>query len=198
MIQAIRLVITPSQTWERITSARRSPLRILAFYVLPLLLVGLALEGYSLVRWGEKRGDFGYLAKISEFEAVRYSVVQLALMLVSIVIAAKCVQWVAHSSQVRSAYWQCFMLIAYGFTPMVLARYLDAIPAINTWLCWTAGALLALSVLYHGVALALKPDQTKGFGLYLVSVMLVLLLSGLSHFIASAVLHGKFPAFLRS
>ena len=41
------------------------------------------------------------------------------------------------------------------------------------------------------VALTLKPDQTKGFGLYLVSAMIVLLSTGVAHMIAIAVLHEK-------
>jgi hypothetical protein len=53
------------------------------------------------------------------------------------------------------------------------------------------GALLAASILYHGVGLVLKPEQTKGFGLYLVSAMIVVFSSGVIHAIAGAVLRGK-------
>ena len=60
------------------------------------------------------------------------------------------------------------------FSPILLARFLDAVPALNTWLLGL-GALLSISVLYHGIRLVLRPDQTKGFGIYLVSAIIVIL-----------------------
>jgi hypothetical protein len=143
------------------------------------------------MRWGERRGALEYVVKISSASAIRYAAAQTILLLASIVVGAQVLQWITHSFQVRTSYAQCFTLLAYGFSPIVLSRLLDAVPALPTWLCWTAGALLSYSMLYHGVALMLRPEQTKGFGLYLVSVILVILSSGLSHFIALAVLHGK-------
>ncbi len=38
---------------------------------------------------------------------------------------------------------------------------------------------------------ACRAPQTKGFGLYLMSIIIVVLVSGLAHFAALAVLHGK-------
>ena len=100
-------------------------------------------------------------------------------------------QWVAHSSQVQAGFTQCFTLMAYSFNPFLLVRFFDAIPGFNTWACWGLGALGALAVLYHGVGLALKPDQTKGFGLYLVSIIVVLFSGFFSHFMAQFILRGK-------
>jgi hypothetical protein len=37
----------------------------------------------------------------------------------------------------------------------------------------------------------LKPEQTKGFGVFVVSVIYTFVLSGLVHFAAVQVLHGK-------
>jgi len=39
--------------------------------------------------------------------------------------------------------------------------------------------------------MVLRPDQTKGFGIYLLSVIIVVLVSGVCHFAALSVLQGK-------
>jgi hypothetical protein len=41
------------------------------------------------------------------------------------------------------------------------------------------------------VGMVLRPDQTKGFGLYLIAIIIIVLVSALAHFAAVAVLHGK-------
>lgn len=192
MIEALQLLFSPFQTWERITTARPNLARVLLLYLVPFLLLGIGLETASLMHWGEKRGTIAYWSKVSEETAIQYAAVQILSIIGSIFIGAKILQWIAHSFQVRNTYAQTLTLMAYGFSPIILARYLDALPIFHTWLAWGVGALVALSVLYHGVALALRPEQTKGFGLYLVSVLLVLLSSGLTHFAAVSVLHGRF------
>ena len=98
---------------------------------------------------------------------------------------------VAQSFGVLCTFGGCFVLMACGFMPIFLLRVLDGIPQVNTWICWGIGAALSLRILYHGVALWLKPEQTKGFGVFLVSIVYTFVLSGLVHFAAIQVLHGK-------
>jgi uncharacterized membrane protein YecN with MAPEG domain len=59
---------------------------------------------------------------------------------------------------------------------------------MNTWLCWIIGAIVAVHVLYYGVGLIFQPDQTKGFGVFLMCAIVVLSLGGLAHFVALALL----------
>ncbi|MBM3838810.1 MAG: YIP1 family protein [Verrucomicrobia bacterium] len=191
MLTALRLIFSPFRAWEKISLARKRAVWILGVYLLPTLAVSVAAEGYSLARWGENRSGLDFMVKVSGSTATRYALAQFLLLFGSIVIGAKCLQWVAHSFQVSSDFSQCFSLMAYGFSPILLARFLDAAPGMNTWACWALGALLASSVLYHGVALVLRPEQTKGFGIYMVSVIIVVLSSLFSHFMALTVLHGK-------
>lgn len=191
MLTALRLLFFPFKTWEKISLARRGPAWILFVYLMPLLVAAVALEGLSLVRFGETRGGLEFSVKISTNAAIRYSATQLTLILSSILMGAKFLQWITHSFQVNSTYAQCLNVMAYGFSPILLTRFLDALPGLNTWACWGLGALLASSVLYHGVALVLRPEQTKGFGIYLVSLIIVILSSLLTHLFARTVLFGK-------
>jgi uncharacterized membrane protein YecN with MAPEG domain len=191
MLTALQLIFSPFRAWEKIALARKRAVWILCVYLLPLLAVAVAAEGYALVRWGEKRNELDFVIKVSISGATRYALAQFLFLFGSIVIGAKCLQWVTHSFQVASDFTQCFCLMAYGFSPLLLARFLDAVPGMNTWACWALGALLSSSVLYHGVALVLRPEQTKGFGMYLVSLLIVAFSSLLSHFMAVTVLRGK-------
>ncbi|MBI4662690.1 MAG: DUF1282 family protein [Verrucomicrobia bacterium] len=191
MFTAFQLIFAPFRTWERISLARRRAVWILAVYLLPLLLVVVSVEAFSLARWGEKRSGFEFAVPVRPEAAIRYAITQMILLLGSILAGGKFLQWVTHSFQVDSSYQQCFSLMAYGFSPILLARLLDAVPAMNTWACWAIGALLSTSVLYHGVALVLRPEQTKGFGMYIVGSIIGILSSLLSHFVALSVLRSK-------
>ena len=143
------------------------------------------------MNWGEYRSGLAALIKVSPEDAFRYSAVYLSLLLVSILVTSQVLVWITRSFHVNTTYTQCFTLMAYGYCPVILGRFLDAIPKMNTWVCVALGAMGSFVVLYHGVALALKPDQTKGFGLYLVSILLVLFPGSFSHLLAQFALHGK-------
>jgi hypothetical protein len=191
MITALQLIFSPFETWEKITIAQRGFFWVLCFYLLPLLLISLGVEGFLLNRWGEKEGELGYVIKVPLDLAIRYGVSYLAILLAGIFISAKFLALASESFNVHTTYTQSFTLMAYGFGPIILARILDGIPQLNTWLCWVIGAVATVAVLYHGIGMVLRPDQTKGFGLYLMAIVIVVLVSGVSHFAAVSVLHGK-------
>ena len=191
MITALQLIFSPFETWEKIATAQRGFVWTVCVYLLPLLILALGLEGFLLSQWGEKRGEFGFLIKVPVDLAVRYAAAYFVLLLAAIIISAKFLALASESFNVQTSYFQSFVVMAYGFGPIILARILDGFPQINSWVCWLIGAAAAISVLYHGVGMVLKPDQTKGFGLYLMSIIIVVLVSGVAHFAALSVLHGK-------
>lgn len=191
MITALMLIFSPFNTWMKITTAQRSLPFVLVVWLLPLLAFTVAVEGYALMRLGEYRGEFGHLVRIAPELAIRYSAAQFALLLAAIFVCSFVLHSVAHSFHVLSSFRQSFTAIAYGFAPIIIARLPDSIPSLNTWICWGLGAFLTAAVLYNGVGLALRPDQTKGFGLYLVGVIVAMLSSAVAHLFALAVLQGK-------
>jgi hypothetical protein len=191
MITALQLIFSPFETWGKISTAQRGFLWILGIYLIPLLVVACGLEGYLLTQWGEKRGEFGFVIKVPMDLAIRYAVAYCGLLFAAVFVSAKFLALASESFNVRTTYLQAFTVMAYGFGPIILVRILDGVPQVNSWLCWMIGTAAAVSVLYHGVGMVLKPDQTKGFGLYLISIIIVVLVSGLAHFAALAVLHGK-------
>jgi hypothetical protein len=190
MITALQLIFSPFETWEKISTAQRGFFWTLCVYLLPLLLIGVGVEALLLARFGEKRGEFG-LIKVSIDLAIRYAAVYFVILLAAVFVTAKFLALASESFNLRTTYLQSFTVMAYGFGPIILARILDGLPQLNTWVCWAMGAAGAVSVLYHGVGTVLRPDQTKGFGLYLMSIIIVVVVSGLAHFAALSVLHGK-------
>jgi hypothetical protein len=192
MIKAFLLILLPFRTWSKIAFAQRSVAWILLFYLLPFLVAGVAIEGYSLAHWGEKRNELASFIKIDPTTATSYAVTQFTFILAAILVGAKGLQAISsHSFQIFLTYRQCFTLMTYGTSSLILGRYLDAFPKLSTWVCWDIGALLAISILYHGVGLVLRPEQTKGFGLWIISALMVVLSNGLLHYVALAYLHGR-------
>lgn len=189
MIKALQLIFAPFNAWMRIAEAQRGVLFILCLFLLPLLLVCIGAESYALMRWGERRGEFGLVANVTQEAALHYGIAQAGTLLAAVFVGAFFVQAIANSFNMPTAFSQAFALMAYGVSPVVLLHLLDALPAAPTWVCWGVGAALSVSVLYHGVALVLKPEQTKGFGLYLVAAFVMVAATGVAHFISVAVLH---------
>jgi hypothetical protein len=191
MIKAFQIIFSPSGTWQKISESERGVPWIFLFYLLPWTALGVAAEGFGLVKWGERVGEFGHLLKISEDLAIRYSAVEGVLLLASVIVGAQFLSMIVSSFNVLTDYRRCFTVLAYGFSPIILSRVPDAAPMLPTWACWGVGVVLASSILYHGVGVILKPDQTKGFGLFIVSSLIAAASSAIAHILAIAVLRGK-------
>ncbi len=190
MIRALNLLFAPSKTWERMALKPPNAATIVLISLLPLMAITFAVEGYGLLRLGESVGEMGQIHLPIE-RVIRYVGFYAIASFVVIFAGTFLLKSVAESFGVICTFGGCFVLMACGFMPIFLLRMPDAIPKINTWICWAVGAVLSVRILYHGVALWLKPEQTKGFGLFLVSVVYTFVLSGLVHFAAVQVLHGR-------
>jgi hypothetical protein len=191
MIDALQVLFSPGAAWHRIALARPGVLRVLLLNLIPLLAAVSLAEGYALMHWGNKFSEFTAPRPLPEGLVIRYEATYFLLVLLMVFSGAGLLQRIAASSEVSTTYGECFATVVLGLSPVFLARLLDCAPSLNTWTCWGIGALLAWRSLYHGVALMLKPDHTKGFGLYLLGTLVLLLLSGLVHFIAVSVLLGN-------
>jgi len=74
---------------------------------------------------------------------------------------------------------------------LFLVRVLDGVPAINTWICYALGILLAVSALYRGIPYVMKPDPSNALGLYVMASFALIITTGLAHFLAVQVLEQK-------
>ena len=191
MLRALNLLFSPEPEWQKAALKPPHFAVVLLLSLLPLMAIALAVEGWSLVKYGEVFRGLAPRA-ISVERAIKYEVFYAVMSLLVILFGARLLQNVGRTFNLQATYGACFVLIAYGYSPIFLSRLVDAFPKINTWICWAVGVVLSFRILYHGVALWLRPEQTKGFGLLLVSFVYILVLSALVHFAGIQVLQGRF------
>jgi uncharacterized membrane protein YecN with MAPEG domain len=191
MLRALNLLFSPEAEWQKTALKPPHFATVLFISILPLMAAALAVEGYSLVKYGEMFRGLAQRA-VSFERAVKYEVFYGAASLLAMFFGARLLRNVGKTFNLAASYSICFILIAFGYFPILLVRLMDAFPQINTWICWAVGAALSFRILYHGIALWLRPEQTKGFGLLLVSFVYILVISGVIHFAAIQVLQGRF------
>jgi hypothetical protein len=193
MIKALLLIFEPVATWHGIFRARRSVASILFAFLLPLLAVTTFGEGYGLVHWGKWQGEVARLKKFPVAEAVVVETGQLLLSLLVVFAGANLIKSVGETFHGRQSYRQAFTTVAYGLSPFFLLRLLDAFAGISPWVGWSIGIILSVAVLYHGVPRMMEPDPSHALGLYFMSALLLVLVTGVVRFVTAACLQGKFP-----
>lgn len=191
MIKALLLIFTPMKAWDRIIPAQRGTFFILTTFLLPLLALTSLAEGYGLVHWGERQKDVNFIRLFSAKEALVYEAAQLVLSVGIIFVGAKIIKSLGETFHGRHTFRQAFTAVAYGLSPLFTLRLMDAF-VINPWIAWTVGMLISAMALYHGVPRTLQPDPAHAFGLYLVSMFLLAIASGLVRFVTAWYLEGKF------
>ena len=192
MVRALLLIFDPANTWEKIETTKHSIARVFFLYLLPIMLLAFAVEGWLLMQFGVERGHvLEKIVRLRPEVILRYELVQLVLGLAMCFVGAWFFKMTGEGFHRRHSYGECFATLGYSLGPYFLTRMLDGWPPLNSWIPWTIGVLLALSVLYRGVPRLMKPDPSSALGVYLLCSMLLIILLGLAHFIATWVLAEK-------
>ena len=185
MIKALFLIFEPEAAWSRVVNARRSLGFVLGCYLLPMVLIVAFVQGWGLVEWGKWQSDIGLIRKFSIAEAVVYCTLQTLWLLLFIAICAHCIKELGGTFNGRHTYTQAFTAVSYGLSPLFLLRLLDVFPAMNPWITWVIGIILCITILYHGIPRVMEPDPPHAFGLYFMSSLLLLMVTGLERFITA-------------
>jgi hypothetical protein len=194
MLNALLLILEPMVTWEKIHRAGRGMVFVLLLYLLPLVLLTSVAEGYGLVRFGKKRGEVMEVSQRKLFtrgEVVIFETAQVLLSLVVVFVSANMLKSIGETFHGRHTYTQAFIAMAYGLSPLFLLRMLDALAFVNPWVTWSVGVLLSIKVLYHGVPRMMEPDPPHAFGLFLMSALVVVLITGMVRFVTWWYLIGR-------
>src|SRR5262245_10750054 len=177
MIKVFLLILDPTNTWDRIEleKPRHRVATLFLSFVLPVLAFGCAVEAWGLLYLGETRGVLDdHVVRMPTAVVARYLGVEAGLSLLILFAGARGLQLLGASFHRRHSYTECFATLSFAMGPLFLFRALDAFPAINTWICWAIGAILAISVLYRGIPRLMKPDPSNALGLYLVSALVLI------------------------
>jgi Yip1-like protein len=190
MIKALFLIFEPVVQWERVAQSQRGLKFMVVSYLLPMLLIVAAVESCGMVALGKWQSGIGQLKYFTLGETVIYQVAQLVLTLVVVAVCAHLVKSLGDTFHVRNTYQQAFTLVIYGLSPLFLLRLCDAIPAINPWIIWVVGMMLSVKVIYYGVPRIMEPDPPHAFGMYVMSAVLLAMVTGLERFITAWYLSG--------
>ena len=190
MIKALLLIFWGGPAWDRVAQSRRGLAFVFTIYLLPMLLIVGAAEGYGLKHWGKWQSSIEQLKNFTTREVAVYEAVQFLMALAVILVCAQLVKIMADTFHGRHTFTQAFTVVAYGLSPLFLLRLFDAFPLTNPWITWALGIVLSVSVIYQGVPRVMAPDPTHAFGLYLVSSMVLVLATFLARLFTTFYLSG--------
>jgi Yip1 domain len=194
MIKALFLIFEPAAAWDRVVEAQRGLKSILGLYLLPMLLIVVAVQGFGMVEWGKYQSAIGVMKKYTVNQAVVYCTAQFLLLALVVIICAHLVKVMGETFHGRHTYTQAFTLISYGLSPLFLLQLLEAFPTISPWLPWGVGVLLTIAILYQGLPRVMQPDPTHAFGYYIITMLLTITVTGFKCFITAWCISGRFPA----
>lgn len=192
MIKGLLLLFDTARTWELIAHVPRRWALVLVNHFIPLLLLTSLAEGYSLAHWGRLQVITHRIKIFSPAEAVGYETAQALLTLAMLFISAKLVKSLGDTFHGRHTFGQAVVALAYGMSPLLLLRFFNVIPTLSPWATWAVGIILTVAILYYGLPCIMQPDPPHAFGLYLVTSLLLILISGLIRFLTAWYLIGKF------
>jgi hypothetical protein len=191
VIKALFLIFQPRAEWERILKTPHRMSWLLVRYLLPMMLIAATVEGFGMVVWGKPQSVIHRVQKFSAGEAVAYELARLLMMAVIIVSCAILIKIFGDTFRGRHTYRQTLTLVIYGLSPLFLFRLLDATPLLNPWIPWAVGVVLCTEVLYQGVPQVMEPDPPNAFGLYFMSSLVLVAITGLERFITAWYLQGR-------
>jgi len=153
--------------------------------------------GSGLLKWSRRQQNTLHLKQFTTAEATAFQIAQFLLSLATLFLGTKLVKSLGETFHGRHSFTPVFTMVAYGLSPLFTMRLFDAFPGISHWVTWAAGILLSVTVLYHGVPRILQPDPSHAFGLYLVSAILLAMITGLARFLTAWYLRGEFKSVER-
>jgi hypothetical protein len=190
MIKVLFLIFEPGVTWEKIAQARKSFVYITLVQLLPLVLLGSALEAWGLARHGKWQPRFQMFKSFSPGDIVTFETIQFVLLLAMVFASALLVYKISQTFQDRLNFLQAFTTVAYGYSPLFLFRFLDASATMHPAVTWLLGMGVSVWILYQGIPRVMLPDPTHAFGLYLSAMIVVILTSGLTRLMTAMYLLG--------
>lgn len=191
MLKVFFLIFDPGNTWEKVAQKKRGIFFILVTCILPLIVAATVLEGWSIHTYGKWQPKFEIAKKFTDPEIKAFEVTQGVALLGMVFLAALLLHVAGNTFHGKRSYSQSFAVVAYGFSPLLLVRLLDAAPHMNPWSSWALGIGLAIWILYQGVPRVLQPDPTHTFGIYLSAIIIMVLTSGVARVLATMYLQGE-------
>ena len=147
-------------------------------HLLPAILLATAVEGWGVNHWGKWQSRFDKLTSFSFKTVVTLEIIQALLFLAMVLVCALVLLQISQTfHDGRTTYRQAFTTMAHGFSPFFLAHMLNCVPMMSPWVVWGIGVMLVIWIMYQGIPRVMQPDPTHAFGLYLSTVLVMVLTS---------------------
>jgi len=195
MFLVFLMIMDPEAGWGRAAESARSTVRVLLLHLFPLLLLGCVAEGFGMMRWGKRVGQFGTVKTFTLDEVLAYEACHFGVGLIVVLIGAVVLRGLANTFHSRQKFAQALAVSVFGLGPVFLLRVLDAFPAIPPLVPWIIGAALTIGVLYQGVPRVMRLDPAHALGVYMSSMMVLVLASGIGRVLVIYFLQGKILGF---
>jgi hypothetical protein len=147
---------------------------------------------WPAANWGKHRGAYLPVRNYTLEELKSYAALQFGLSIVVVFVGAWFIRYLSETFRGEATYAHAFRAVAYALGPLFLCRLLDGVPVIPWWLAWSVGIVLSVSTMYHGIPRVMDPDPPQAFGLYVTSAFLLTIVTGLSRYLTTWWLEGKY------
>ena len=191
MFLVFLILFDPANGWRRVAESCRSLARLVFIHLLPLLLIGCVAEGYGIMRWGKRVGDFGATRTYELPQVIGYQACHFVAGLMVVLLSAWVLKVVSNTFQHRQKFIQALAVSVFALGPVFLLRICDAFPMINPWISWGIGAVLVVAFLYQGAPRVMHLDPAHALGVYMSSAVLLVMISGLGRFVVVMFLQSK-------
>jgi hypothetical protein len=183
-------IFQPAAEWDAVLQAKRGLGFILGIHLLPAMLMASIAEGVGMAGWRKWHAGIHGVKDFTVGEAMVWEIMQLMLMLVVIAVCAYLIRLMGETFNSHYPYRQALTVVIYSLSPLFLLRLLGAIPWITLWIPWCIGIFLSLKILYYGLPRILGPDPSHALGLYFISSLFVVVLTGAERLVFIQCLNG--------
>lgn len=179
MFLVLLMIFDPEGGWGRAAESARSTFRVVFLHLFPLVLIGCVAEGFGMMRWGKRVGPFGTVKSFTIPEVVAYEACQFGVALVVVCLGAIVLKGLSNTFHSRQKFTQALAVSTFGLGPIFLMRLFDAFPTVFPWVPWIVGAGLTMGIMYQGVPRLMRLDPADALGVYVSSMLVLVLASGI-------------------
>jgi len=182
--RAKNIVLQPKETWEVIKTEETSTSGILTTYVFPLALIPAIASfiGYGFI--GFNVGFFGRTASLDW--GIAQAVTTFATTFVGVIISAWVISQLAKNFGTTTSINEATKLVAYSYTPALLAGVFYMIPALTILVA--LGGFYSLYLLYTGFQPITRVSEPQKTSYFLVSLIAIIVVSAILYFILGVIL----------
>ena len=103
MFLVFLMLFDPAGGWTRAAESSRNTVRVLLLHLLPLLLLGGIAEGYGMIHWGKRVGEFGRIKHFTMAEVLPYQACHFGVGLLVVCLSAVVLQHLGNTFQIGRA-----------------------------------------------------------------------------------------------